>query len=337
MEGSSNERRIWVLQWNCQGLRSRRDELTIRFTELEPHDVLLLQETRTDTIDLPEFVKHFTTTIEHKKRRNRKDDNSGGQQTQVEAQAGVYVQRKDPHVQLDTKQWCSATHEVVAVRIDFGGSDNKRLLIVSAYYRPATGHRSLNDFNWIRDLRKKYSQDYTLFCGDFNAMHAAWGSNKTSTRGTELYDAQEQAHMTLVNDMKIPTRYGISARRQDTVLDLAWASPDTIDRLEWIVREAAWGSDHFPIEMTLTIDSHKRTKRTTRTVIWNNFRRYVRENINQVELQEVHVHAILNVATFRKLEDAVTSHDVPTLQRTWGRCFGSVVRATGQWIFRRRT
>ncbi|EEC00601.1 hypothetical protein IscW_ISCW001771 [Ixodes scapularis] len=104
MEGSSNERRIRILQWNCRGLRSRRDELTIRFAELEPCDVLLLQETRTDTIDLSGFVKHFTTTIEHKKRRSRKDDNPGGQQTQVEAQAGVYVQRKIPHVQIDTKQ-----------------------------------------------------------------------------------------------------------------------------------------------------------------------------------------------------------------------------------------
>ncbi|KAG0423564.1 hypothetical protein HPB47_000672, partial [Ixodes persulcatus] len=76
-------------------------------------------------LDLRGFVKHFKPTIEHKKKRNHKDDNTGGQQTQVESQTGVYGKRKIPHVQIDTKQWCSATHELVAVSIELGDSDIK--------------------------------------------------------------------------------------------------------------------------------------------------------------------------------------------------------------------
>lgn len=38
---SGNEQRLWFQQWNCWWLRTRRDELAIRFAELEAHDVLL--------------------------------------------------------------------------------------------------------------------------------------------------------------------------------------------------------------------------------------------------------------------------------------------------------
>lgn len=40
---------------------------------------------------------------------------------------------------------------------------------------------------------------------------------------------------------------------------------------------------------------------------------------------------------YRGLDDALAAHDGPTLQQTRSRCFGTIVRDTGQLIFKRRS
>lgn len=49
------------------------------------------------------------------------------------------------------------------------------------------------------------------------------------------------------------------------------------------------------------------------------------------------VHAILNMATYRGLNDAMVAHGEPTLQRTRGYYSETVVDGNGQSIFKRRT
>lgn len=48
-------------------------------------------------------------------------------------------------------------------------------------------------------------------------------------------------------------------------------------------------------------------------------------------------YVILNMATYRGLDDAMAAHDGPSLRRTWGRYFGTVLRSSGQSIFKTRT
>lgn len=129
---------LTILQWNCRGLKQKREELNLRLAE-NPRDALLIQETKCDTISLRGYNKFFTPSIHHKQKGK----------TVVQAQAGIYLDKELPFTQIDTSKWCNASQEVVAVRTEIS---DKRICLVSTYCRPGTLEHENDDYSGCKKL-----------------------------------------------------------------------------------------------------------------------------------------------------------------------------------------
>ncbi|XP_077548313.1 uncharacterized protein LOC144161525 [Haemaphysalis longicornis] len=112
-----------------------------------------------------------------------------------------------------------------------------------------------------------------LIAGDFNAHHPDWGHRQADARGSKLVETTEAARLMLTNDLEYPTRHGLHAGQQDTVLDLTWADQGTVWELRCGVDPM--GSDHYPIWICVDSGAKNKRRRIARAVDWDAFREAV--------------------------------------------------------------
>ncbi|KAH9381623.1 hypothetical protein HPB48_004620 [Haemaphysalis longicornis] len=158
---------------------------------------------------------------------------------------------------------CNDVQEVVAVPLSFG---RRTLLVASTYVHPPLPGAN---FDWMRQLRSLYPRDEVVIGGDFNALSTTSGYRVTNIRGRNLEESAEDADLILVNDLSCPTRLGQSPSQRDTIPDLTWATPSTVSL--WKCDSSSWGSDHYPIWMTLFGTARKINKKV-QYVDWPRFR-----------------------------------------------------------------
>nr|XP_041633179.1 uncharacterized protein LOC121503116 [Drosophila kikkawai] len=80
----------------------------------------------------------------------------------------------------------------------------------------------------FRDILQEIARDArgrspVLIAGDFNAWSTAWGSSKTTQRGTILLDALATLDVCLLND---GARCTYSKAGRESIIDLTFASPE---------------------------------------------------------------------------------------------------------------
>lgn len=246
-----------LLQWNCRGLRANAAELNehLRLLQYKPV-VVLLQETKGKGPGIQGYRSYEVPSI-------RYASFTDPAATVVIQQTAIYVLKGTPHCQVPTASMCNDVQDVVAVRVSLG---SRKLLVASTYVRP---HVRGANFDWMRQLRTLYPRDQVVIGGDFNAFSTTWGYRVTNIRGRNLEEAADDADLILVNDLVYPTRLGQSSRQRDTIPDLTWATPSTVPG--WQCESALWGSDHYPIWITLCASIRKTTKQV-RYVDWRRFR-----------------------------------------------------------------
>lgn len=232
-----------ILQWNCRSLPANGPDLKARLTYNKPLQArpvaLLLQETRCATYNITGYTGYYNPTITHK------------QGDTPQGQSAVYVRNDITSCQLDTSNYSTEAQEIVAARIVLPSKKGKTrtILLASVYMRPETGKSTLGNFDWISDWRNKYYADYIIIGGDFNARHRIWKYSTTSPRGNALQATMETYGFTLQNNLETPTRLGLHANQSDTIPDLTWT--DGWPLHDWVVSEDTWGSDHYPIWITV--------------------------------------------------------------------------------------
>ena len=146
-----------ILQWNCQGMRSKKDEL-LHLIQTHKTDIVALQETMfygNYKIDIPGY--NIEKTDGHYNRR---------------AHGGVclYVHQDIPYQRLDI----STTIQAVAVRVQLSAAVTICNIYSSRQHQLST-----------HILNNLYSQlpQPVLFMGDINGYNPLWGSQSTDTRG----------------------------------------------------------------------------------------------------------------------------------------------------------
>ncbi|KAH8355806.1 hypothetical protein KR084_009606, partial [Drosophila pseudotakahashii] len=103
-----------------------------------------------------------------------------------------------------------------------------------ACYRSPSVH--VDDF---RNIVHEIAQDTrgrspVLIAGDFNAWSTAWGSDKTTPRGTILLDAKAPLDVCLLND---GNRCTFSKAGRESIIDLTFASPELARNCAWRVTD----------------------------------------------------------------------------------------------------
>ncbi|KAG0414657.1 hypothetical protein HPB47_008176 [Ixodes persulcatus] len=236
-----------ILQLNCRSLTKRKNEFQLRLAQhRHSYDAILMQETNVKDPRLSAYNYFHNPAIERKYTKAGPPEARG--------LATVYLKRTLPHAQIDTQKWCTPDQEVTAVRTLM---DNHKLILVSAYVRPTAEDPNLS---WLEELRTAYPDNRMVIGGDFNAYHREWGYDDDDQRGARLLEAYEKADLELANDTHEKTRVGTSANQQDTNPDLTLVD-SRIEGMEWSVFPDAWGSDHYPIEISIRIKNRAKAKK----------------------------------------------------------------------------
>lgn len=89
-----------------------------------------------------------------------------------------------------------------------------------------------------------------ILLGDFNAHHTSWGSGHCDVFARLLLEMFDEANLCVINDGSI-TRRVLPSQDPKSAVDLTICSPSLSSLLSWKVLTSTYGSDHFPILISM--------------------------------------------------------------------------------------
>ena len=214
--GSSKQR---IIQWNCQGIRPRYEELLLLLTLLRP-SVFCLQETYLKPEDTLTFKGFNTYNYIHSDCLRA----SGG--------SSIFVHSSCPQREIKLKTDLQA----VAVSVTL----EKEITLCSIYIPPSFALRPIN----LNSLLQQLPSPFILLV-DFNGHNVLWGSKDNDPRGDLIEDFITQNDICLMNDKS--NTFLDTGKGTFSALDLSTCHPSLYLDYEWSVCENQHGSDHFPI------------------------------------------------------------------------------------------
>ena len=233
-----------ILQWNCQGLKSKRCELDYLISKYNPA-VICLQETmlpleieallRNDK-PLPSYLNIKGYTPYFKCRHTGRNG------------VALYVRNKGT---IHSPVTLSTSLQSLAIRLTIQG----RRFIVCSHYSPCDPQRSPTKQKF-QNLINQFKLPY-MICLDANAHNTLWSSPHTDRAGTILEEVLDENDLGLLNT-SCPTR-------GNAVLDLTISHPELMLDFESRVLTNKHGSDHHPVLISLTGEASE----TERLPRWN--------------------------------------------------------------------
>lgn len=192
---------IW--QWNCRGFKNKKAVLQqhISYTTKKP-DVLLLQETLTDAPSLPGYRVH---------------------KGPADGRGLCTLVRKGLTLVEHELQQGQAKIEHTLTQIIPGKRKKGTLYLLNVYSNPSQRKQKFKTL--LLRASTAAGRNTLVVCGDFNAMHPAWGYKKQTAKGKDLHQDTTDLGYTLITDPSNPTRIGNSVSR-DTTPDLTFAKND---------------------------------------------------------------------------------------------------------------
>ena len=212
-----------ALQWNCCGLKHKRDELELLIAKFSP-PVICLQETllsaNIETLQkegkaLPSVYNFKGYTPYFKCKETGRNG------------VGLYVKNSIFHSQIKLKTQLQA----LAVRVTL----HNKVFIVCSHYTPPSENPTIEQFQNLYDQFDKPP----IMCGDFNAHNTLWSHPADDERGKVLEDFMFNNDLALLNTT-IKTH-------GDALLDLTIIHPALFLDFDCHVLNDNHRSDHQPI------------------------------------------------------------------------------------------
>ena len=233
-----------IVQWNCNGIKKKKDELLAMIEEVQPL-VLALQETMLNDEEYFRIPRYNAIT----KTGHFNWRSHGGTMLLIHESVPM------TEIQLQTEA------QAVAATININGS----ITIASVYFSRA--HNFTYDI--LRNLIEQLPQPL-LVLGDFNSYHQMWGSDMTDARGRIIEQLLTDFNLNILNN-GAPTRIWGNA---ETAIDLSICSPRLQTTIEWTTFNSPRDGDHCPILITMTdrpVD-HGIQRRDYRKINWGIFK-----------------------------------------------------------------
>ena len=206
-----------IVQWNCQGLFPKWEELACLAADHHPA-CLALQETLLGSRQLPFFRQY------------------NGFHSKVSAESphgsALYVRNDVPSVPLTL----DTALQAVAVSIFLG----RNYTVCSVYLPPNSVVTTRSFVHLISQLPKPF-----LLLGDLNAHHPLWGGVRSCPRGNMVADTVATHEISILNDGGY-THYW-SQTDSYSCIDLSISSSDCVADFTWAVDGDLRGSDHYPL------------------------------------------------------------------------------------------
>ncbi|CAG2220972.1 unnamed protein product [Mytilus edulis] len=231
-----------IHQWNCHSFHSNGPEYIWNLSNSSTYpDVICLQETwfksETDLIEINGYtVADFSV----------RDGIKGGG-------TAIYVKVDIPY----SKKEINSKFETSVIQILI----NSDMVTIISLYDASTDTKEDDYINLLNQIEGKF-----IICGDFNAHHYLWGSNKTDTKGNSLHNAISTNNIIVLNDGS-GTRQNPSDL-QLSCIDISMSSVQLAHQITWTVdNKSLYGSDHFVIQLTLNQTSS--CSNSEHELIWN--------------------------------------------------------------------
>ena len=209
---------ISILQWNCNGIRARSNELKQYLSSTDVrYDILCLQET---------FLKegHSFNLLGYRAiRKDRPDAAKGGLITFVQDSLNITV--------LDDIN--ADGIEALAVKVKTRNGD---IVVINCYHPPQKPITSSS-------LEKLFFSTNTIITGDFNAKNTLWGSPIVDRFGAEIEEMLSKNNFVCVNT-GAPTRQNYNGTMSH--IDVTFTSKTLGSKCTWGVINNCMGSDHLP-------------------------------------------------------------------------------------------
>ena len=122
--------------------------------------------------------------------------------------------------------------------------------IIACYRVPNT---NLSQAQWDLLAENVVLEDCSILVGDFNSHSTAWNCKITDNNGTKFERSIDSYNLFLHNANTFT--HIDTSRNTKSNLDLVISSMDVADKISFEVCDETWGSDHYPI--FITIESEK--------------------------------------------------------------------------------
>lgn len=94
-----------------------------------------------------------------------------------------------------------------------------------------------------------------VLMGDFNGHNTVWGHSHSDLFGLSLLDIFDESNLCLLNDGS-PTRRVLPSQNPKSAVDLSLCSSSLYSLISWKILPLSYGSDHFPIVMSIFLNSN---------------------------------------------------------------------------------
>ena len=226
----------YIIQWNCRGLRSNREDIELLISKYSPA-AICLQETL--------LTPHQTQTFKHY---------SAYYKSGIRGHGGVCILAKNSFIHSQVQ--FQADLQAVAVCITI---NNKTYTVASVYVPPS---ETLNELAFVRMINS-FSSRY-LILGDFNGHSHLWGANQENEYGKVVEKLIDRHNLILLND-SVHTRFD-TYHQTSSLLDLSLCHPSIYMDVACEVSSDRLGSDYHPIIISANTSDHPVPERVPK---WN--------------------------------------------------------------------
>ena len=220
----------YIIQWNCRGLRSNREDIELLISKYSPA-AICLQETL--------LTPHQTQTFKHY---------SAYYKSGIHGHGGVCILVKNKFIHSQVQFQADLQAVAVCTTIN-----NKTYAVASVYVPPS---ETLNELAFDRMINS-FSSRY-LILGDFNGHlifnSHLWGANQENERGKIVEKLIDHHNHILLND-SVHTRFD-TYHQTSSLLDLSLCHPSIYMDVACEISSDRLGSDHHPIIITANTSDH---------------------------------------------------------------------------------
>ena len=226
----------YIIQWNCRGLRSNREDIELLISKYSPA-AICLQETL--------LTPHQTQTFKHY---------SAYYKSGIHGHGGVCILVKDKFIHSQVQFQADLQAVAVCIMID-----DKTYTVASVYVPPSGTLNELAIDRMINSFSSRY-----LILGDFNGHSHLWGANQENERGKIVEKLIDRHNLILLND-SVHTRFD-TYHQTSSLLDLSLCHPSIYMDVACEISSDRLGSDHHPIIITSNTSDHPVPERVPK---WN--------------------------------------------------------------------
>lgn len=258
-----------IIQWNCQGIRNKKEQLQNLLATESIHICILSETFLTEKYDF--HLRGYFIERDDRLQLERHNPYGG---------AAIVIHKSIKYKKISIAKPVN-NMELVAISTSI---NNMEICIISIYVPPL---HKIQKIHWKHILNQVNNP--VIFAGDFNAHNPTWSLDQVQNyEGKELSDFIDEEYLFIANN-ESPTRVSHPFKR-DTILDLTITSSAVSSLMNsWEVLKDNIGSDHFPILFKIgnglchnNYNLHRRSIRNYKGADWQQYKNSVAIKISDI-------------------------------------------------------